>query len=127
MSRSSEEKFNSMHIKPVFGPVGQAYCCNYYVPIHWTAWILTQSKNSDNELQQTMFHTENARLLCKSAVCALQPYASLLVGGLQGCHRKANVLMGTVQKHPLGVVSIVGTMEFGSSFLWLPMNSKVFL
>ena len=57
-----------------FGPVspdGQGDHSNYCVPMRRTAQILTQPKNSDNDLKQTMFHTENARLLCKSAVFAL--------------------------------------------------------
>ena len=33
--------------------------------------IPTQSNSSDNELKQTVFHTENARLLSESAVSAL--------------------------------------------------------
>ena len=83
----------------VFGPSahdGQADCGQYCVPMNRTPWILTQSKNSDNELKQTMFHTENTRLLSESAVFALRPYGSLVVGGLQGCHRKASLLMGAV-------------------------------
>ena len=39
-----------------------------------------------------MFHTENARLLSKSAVFALWTYASLVVGG----HGKANLLLDAV-------------------------------
>ena len=49
-----------------FGPVfpdGQGDCGNHCVPMHRTAQILTQSKNSHNELTQTIFRTKNARLL----------------------------------------------------------------
>ena len=68
-----------------FGPLspdGQGDCGNHCVPIHRTARILTQSKNPD----KAMFHAENARLLSKSAVFALQMYISRVVGGLQGGH-----------------------------------------
>ena len=41
---------------------------NYCVPPHGTAQIPTQSKSSDNEAKQTVFHTENAGLLSKSAI-----------------------------------------------------------
>ena len=64
-----------------FGPVspdGQGDRNNRCVPVHRTAQILTRSKNSD----KAMFHTENAGLLSKSAVFALQTYASPGVGGL---------------------------------------------
>ena len=44
----------------------------------WSAQIITQSKKSDNEVKQTMFHSENAGLL--SAVFALRTYASPVVG-----------------------------------------------
>ena len=56
-----------------FGPVspdGQADRGNHCVPRRRTTQILTQSQNSDTELKQSMFHTENPRLLCKSAVFA---------------------------------------------------------
>ena len=36
-------------------PHGQGARSNYCVAIHRTTQILTQSKNSDNELKQTMF------------------------------------------------------------------------
>ena len=58
--------------------------------------ISTQSKNSDNESKQTMFHTENVRLLSESAVFAPWTYASPVVRGFQGGHRKANLLLGAV-------------------------------
>ena len=57
-----------------FGPVfpdGQGDRGHYCVPRHRTTRILTQSKNSDDELKQTMFPTNNARVLSKSAVLAL--------------------------------------------------------
>ena len=41
------------------------------MPIFRGAQIRIQSKNSDNESNQTVCHTENARLLSKSAVFAL--------------------------------------------------------
>ena len=62
----------------------------YCVPMTRTTQILTQSKNSDNELKETVFHTENARLLSKSAVFALRTYGSLVVDGLQGGNGRAN-------------------------------------
>ena len=68
-----------------FGPVssdGKGDHNNYCVPIHRTAQILTYAKNSD----RAIFHTENAGLLSRSTVFALQIYASLVVGGLQGGH-----------------------------------------
>ena len=55
-----------------FGPLspnGEGDRSNYRVPIHRAAQILTQSKNLGNDLKQTMFHTDNARL-SKSAVFA---------------------------------------------------------
>ena len=58
------------HSRPIF-PDGQGDRGNYCVPMRRTAPILTQSKNSDNELKQTMFHTENASLLSESAVFVL--------------------------------------------------------
>ena len=58
-----------------FGPVspdGQGGCNNYCVPRHRTAQILTQSKNSDDELKQSMLHTENAECL-QPEVLGLRP------------------------------------------------------
>ena len=49
-----------------FGPVfpdSQGDRCKHCVPTHKTAQILTWSKPPDNELNQTMFHTENTRVL----------------------------------------------------------------
>ena len=73
-------------------PDGQGDRNYYCVPMHRTAQILIQSKSSD----KAMFHSKNAGLLSKSAVFALQTYASLVVIGLQGDHGKPNVLMGAV-------------------------------
>ena len=53
------------YLGPVF-PDGQGDRSNCCVPIHRTAPILTQSKNSDSE-----FHPENAAVQSKSAVFAL--------------------------------------------------------
>ena len=58
--------------------------------------------------KQTMFHTENAGLLPKSAAFAMRLCASPLGGGLQGCHGKANLLLGAAPAlctrcAPLGV------------------------
>ena len=50
------------YLRPVFLD-GKGDRGNHCFSIHRTAQILTQSKNSDNELKQPMFHTENARLL----------------------------------------------------------------
>ena len=58
------------YVGPVF-PDGQGGRNNYRVPRHGTVQILTQPKNSDNEVQQTMLHPENARLLSESAVFVL--------------------------------------------------------
>ena len=74
-------------------PDGQGNRGNYCVPRNRTAQILTQPKNSDD----SMFHTENAKLLSKSAVFALRTYASPVVGGLQGGHGKPDLLMGAVR------------------------------
>ena len=52
-------------------PNGQGERSNYCVPIHRTTQILTQSNNSDDELERTIFPTKHARLLSKSAVFAL--------------------------------------------------------
>ena len=79
-----------------FGPVppgGQGDRNNYCAPIHRTAQILTQSKNSD----KVVFHTENAGLMSKSAVFALRMYASRVVGDLQSGHGKSSLLMGAVR------------------------------
>ena len=70
----------------VFGPVSpdcQADRGKYCAPIHWTARILSRSKNSDNELKEAVFHTENARLLSKSAGFALWLYKELGHGNSQ--------------------------------------------
>ena len=40
---------------------------------------------------KAMFHIENAGLLSKSVVFALQTYASVVVGGLQGGHGRPNL------------------------------------
>ena len=58
-------------------PDGQGDRSNCRVPMHRTAQILTQSKNSDN----AVFHAENATLLSKSAVFALRMHASRVWGG----------------------------------------------
>ena len=44
-----------------------------------------------------MFHTKNARMLSESAVFALWTYAPPVVGGFQGGHEKANLLLGAVR------------------------------
>ena len=44
-----------------------------------------------------MCHTENARLLSKSALFALWAYASPVAGGSQGAQRKATLLPGAVR------------------------------
>ena len=59
--------------------------------------ILTQSRNSDNEFNQTFFPTENVRLLSESAGFALWTYAPPVVGDFQGGHGKANLLWGAVR------------------------------
>ena len=88
-------------------PAGQDNRNGYCVPIHRTAQILTPSKNSD----RAMFHTENAGLLSKSAVFALQTYASLVVGGLRfaGWSRETLLTNGrcacAAQKRPLSLAS----------------------
>ena len=61
---------------------------------------ITQSKDSDNELKQSMFHAENARLLSESTVVALWTYARPVVGGFQAGQGKANLVLGAVQKRP---------------------------
>ena len=61
---------------PIF-PDGQGERSNYRVPMHKTTQILTQSKISDNELQQTILPTKNTKLLSKSAVFALWTYLTL--------------------------------------------------
>ena len=57
--------------------------------------IPTQSNDSDNELKQTMFQAQNAKLFSESAVFAPCTYAPPVGGGFQGSHRKANLLLGT--------------------------------
>ena len=44
-----------------------------------------------------LFHTENAGLLCKSAVSALRTSACLVAGGLQSGHGKPKLLPGAVR------------------------------
>ena len=83
------------YFRPV-SPDGQRDRSNYCVPVCRTAQILTQSNNSEDELNQPMFHTENARLLSESAVLAPWAYAPPVVGGLQGGRRNANLLLGAV-------------------------------
>ena len=74
---------SSLFLDPFFpdgdGDCG-SHCC---VTKHRTTQILTQSKTSDNELKQTMFHTKNARLPS--------------LGGFQGGHRKANLRLGAMR------------------------------
>ena len=72
--------------------------------MHSTAQILAQPEDSDN----AMFHTENAGLLSKSAVFALRAYASPVVGGLQGGHRKPNLPMGAVHALCRNAPSVLG-------------------
>ena len=78
---------NVGYFGPVF-PDGQVDCGDYCVPTHRTAQVLTPSQKSDNELKQTIFHTESAKLLFESAVFASWTYATPVVGGFQGGHRK---------------------------------------
>ena len=73
-----------------FAPVAKVNALTT-VPVHRTAQILTQSQNSDNEFNQPMFHTKNA--VRGSAVWTC---VSPVVGGVQGGHGKANLLMGAV-------------------------------
>ena len=57
-----------------FGPIspnGQGDGGHDCVARRRTAQIPIQSKNSDDELKQTVFPTKNARLLSKSGVVAL--------------------------------------------------------
>ena len=65
--------------------------------MHGTTQILTQSRNSGNELKQTIFPTNNARLLSRSAVVALWTWLPRWGGGggVQGGH--AMVLLGVVR------------------------------
>ena len=95
------------NFRPVF-PYGQGDCSTFCVPIPRTAQILTMSKNSDNELKQTMFHTENARLLSESAVSALWTYASPVAGGFQGGHGTVILLLGAVRLRPLRPAGTTG-------------------
>ena len=71
-------------------PDGQGDRSNYCVPVHRTIQTHAQSKNSDNELKRTMFHTENATLLSESAVFA--PWTYVAPGGawFLGWSREAN-------------------------------------
>ena len=64
---------------PIF-PDGRGDRSTYCVPMHRTTHILTQSKNSDNGLEQTMFHTKSTRLLSESAFFALWAYVFAVVG-----------------------------------------------
>ena len=56
-----------------------------------TAQIFTQSQISDNELNQPMLHMLHADPV---------DGAAQVVCGFQGSHRKAKLLLGTVQKRP---------------------------
>ena len=58
------------HVGPLSPPMAKVTSVTAVVPVHRTAQILTTSKNSDNELTQSTFHTENARMLSESAVFA---------------------------------------------------------
>ena len=66
------------YFEPVF-PDGQGDCVTTVSPYTGLLRFLvyTQSKNSDDELKQTMFHMENARLLSESAVFAMCTYPHL--------------------------------------------------
>ena len=73
--------------------------------MHMTTQILTQSKNSDNELKQTIIPTKNAGLLSRSAV--LPSGRSPPVGGwLSRWSRESQLTFGrcarSVQNHPFG-------------------------
>ena len=99
---------------------------NYCVPRHRTTQILTQSKNSDNDLKQTVFHTENARLLSESAVFAFVDEAPPLVGGFQGGNGKADLLLGAVhvlyRNAPVAPRYTHGTGRYTSLLLATPDN-----
>ena len=69
-------------------PDGQGDRSNHRVPIRRTAQILTRSKNSDNELNQPIFPTKNARLPSESAGFAPWAYAPPVAGGFPGGSRK---------------------------------------
>ena len=71
-------------------PDGQGTGSKYRVPMHGTAHILSQTQDKD----KGVFHAENDALLSKSTAFALQTHASQVVGGLQGGHRRPNLLMG---------------------------------
>ena len=69
-------------------PDGAGDRSNDCVPIRRTAQILTQSKNSDNELKQTVFPTEKAGLRSKSAVFAPWTSSPPVVGRFSGWGRE---------------------------------------
>ena len=71
------------YFRPV-SPDGEGDRGNHCGPRHRTSQILTQSKNSDDEPKQSMFHTENARMQSESAAFALWIYAAPGVRGFQG-------------------------------------------
>ena len=86
--------------KSRLSPDGQGDRGNHCVPTHRTAQILIQSKNSDNEVKQTMFHTENARILstiCPTLLFLPWTYASPSVVIFQGGHGKTTLLLGAVR------------------------------
>ena len=90
-------------------PNGQGDRSSYCVPIRGAAQIPTQSKNSDNEPKQSVFHTENARLLSKSAGFALWPCApggGWCSGWSQGCWRTVGRRTCAAQERPLTVLCI---------------------
>ena len=94
--------------------VGQGDRSSYCVPIHRTAQILTQSKNSENELKQTMVHSEDTRLLFSICCCCPMDVAPPGGGWCSG-HGKANLLLGAVPmlvwKHPLCLGICPGTVS----------------
>ena len=75
-----------------FGPVspdGQRDRSTYCVPIRRTAQMPTQSKTQIMSSNKPYFPTTNARLLSKSAVCALWTQPARWGVGAQGGHGKA--------------------------------------
>ena len=88
-----------------FGPIfpdGQRDRGHHCGPIHRTAPDSYSVQKHGNEMKQTMFHTENARMLSifyLSLLLVLPVWtcASPVVGGLQGGHGKANLLLGAVR------------------------------
>ena len=79
---------------------------NHRVFMHRTTQIPTQSKKSDDELKTHCISHENSQSAVYIRCFCPVDVAPPVVGGLQGGHGNADLLLGTVQKRPLSAFLI---------------------